>query len=154
MLNLGAWIVVYFSLCKTLCFDHLANIPSVHQCWVLTLPLHVAYICADVCLKWVQAGKVCQSWHCLQSSNWKYMWILWFAWTKKLSCFLTVTYCLLLFHILQVAKDSRSDVESSSDEEETVPRSKAPHSTVATNGTSGANGTNGYLTGATSSEEH
>ncbi|XP_064290646.1 ceramide synthase 6 isoform X1 [Passer domesticus] len=55
---------------------------------------------------------------------------------------------------LHVAKDSRSDVESSSDEEETVPRSKAPHSTVATNGTSGANGTNGYLTGATSSEEH
>ncbi|KAL2302317.1 hypothetical protein Nmel_009741 [Mimus melanotis] len=55
---------------------------------------------------------------------------------------------------LHVAKDSRSDVESSSDEEETVPRSKAPHSTVTTNGTSGANGTNGYLTAATSSEEH
>ncbi|XP_030808105.1 ceramide synthase 6 isoform X1 [Camarhynchus parvulus] len=55
---------------------------------------------------------------------------------------------------LHVAKDARSDVESSSDEEETVPRSKAPHSAVATNGTSGANGTNGYLTGATSSEEH
>ncbi|KAI1237198.1 hypothetical protein IHE44_0014456 [Lamprotornis superbus] len=54
----------------------------------------------------------------------------------------------------KVAKDSRSDVESSSDEEETVPRSKAPHSTVTTNGTSGANGTNGYLTAAPSSEEH
>ncbi|KAK2532526.1 hypothetical protein Q9966_008101 [Columba livia] len=55
---------------------------------------------------------------------------------------------------LHVAKDDRSDIESSSDEEETVPRSKTPHSTVTTNGTSGANGTNGYLTGSTSSEEH
>ncbi|XP_009460357.1 PREDICTED: ceramide synthase 6 [Nipponia nippon] len=55
---------------------------------------------------------------------------------------------------LHVAKDDRSDVESSSDEEETVPRSKTPHSTVTTNGTGGANGTNGYLTGGTCSEEH
>ncbi|NWI54945.1 CERS6 synthase, partial [Calyptomena viridis] len=54
----------------------------------------------------------------------------------------------------KVGKDARSDVESSSDEEETVPRSKALHSTIATNGTSGANGTNGYLTGGTCSEEH
>lgn len=153
-MNLGTWIVVYFSLCKTLCLVHLAMLPSVNQCWILTLPLHMAYVCTDI---WVQAGKgreVCQSWDCLQSSNWKNVWILWFSWNKKLSCFLTVTYCLLLFHILQVAKDARSDVESSSDEEETVPRSKAPHSAIATNGTSGANGTNGYLTGATCSEEH
>ncbi|XP_075612861.1 ceramide synthase 6 isoform X3 [Balearica regulorum gibbericeps] len=55
---------------------------------------------------------------------------------------------------LHVAKDDRSDIESSSDEEETVPRSKTPHSTITTNGTGGANGTNGYLTGGTCSEEH
>uniref|UniRef100_A0A8B9MRU0 Ceramide synthase 6 n=1 Tax=Accipiter nisus TaxID=211598 RepID=A0A8B9MRU0_9AVES len=55
---------------------------------------------------------------------------------------------------LHVAKDDRSDIESSSDEEETVPRSKTLHSTITTNGTSGANGTNGYLTGGTCSEEH
>ncbi|XP_061308624.1 ceramide synthase 6 isoform X2 [Pezoporus flaviventris] len=54
----------------------------------------------------------------------------------------------------KVAKDDRSDIESSSDEEETVPRSKTPHSAISTNGTSGANGTNGYLTGGTCSEEH
>ncbi|KAM7097307.1 ceramide synthase 6 isoform 2-T2 [Ciconia maguari] len=54
----------------------------------------------------------------------------------------------------KVAKDDRSDIESSSDEEETVPRSKTLHSTITTNGTGGANGTNGYLTGGTSSEEH
>ncbi|KFR10286.1 Ceramide synthase 6, partial [Opisthocomus hoazin] len=54
----------------------------------------------------------------------------------------------------KVAKDDRSDIESSSDEEETVPRSKTPHSTITTNGTGGANGTNGYLTGGTCSEEH
>lgn len=65
-----------------------------------------------------------------------------------------MAYCLLLCQILQVAKDDRSDIESSSDEEETVPRSKTPHSTISTNGTSGANGTNGYLTGGTCSEEH
>nr|XP_047917333.1 ceramide synthase 6 isoform X3 [Anser cygnoides] len=55
---------------------------------------------------------------------------------------------------LHVAKDDRSDIESSSDEEETVPRSKTPHSTITTNGTGGANGTNGYITGGTCSEEH
>jgi len=65
-----------------------------------------------------------------------------------------ITYRFLLFQILQVAKDDRSDIESSSDEEETVPRSKTPHSTITTNGTGGANGTNGYLTGGTCSEEH
>ncbi|NWW89352.1 CERS6 synthase, partial [Rhynochetos jubatus] len=54
----------------------------------------------------------------------------------------------------KVAKDDRSDIESSSDEEETVPRSKTLHSTITTNGTGGANGTNGYLTGGTCSEEH
>ncbi|XP_009323724.1 PREDICTED: ceramide synthase 6 [Pygoscelis adeliae] len=54
----------------------------------------------------------------------------------------------------KVAKDDRSDIESSSDEEETVPRSKIPHSTITTNGTGGSNGTNGYLTGGTCSEEH
>uniref|UniRef100_A0A8B9NS63 Ceramide synthase 6 n=1 Tax=Apteryx owenii TaxID=8824 RepID=A0A8B9NS63_APTOW len=54
----------------------------------------------------------------------------------------------------KVAKDDRSDIESSSDEEETGPRSKTPHSTITTNGTGGANGTNGYLTGGTCSEEH
>ncbi|KAF1431066.1 Ceramide synthase 6, partial [Spheniscus mendiculus] len=54
----------------------------------------------------------------------------------------------------KVAKDDRSDIESSSDEEETVPRSKTPHSTITTNGTGSSNGTNGYLTGGTCSEEH
>ncbi|POI33307.1 hypothetical protein CIB84_002942 [Bambusicola thoracicus] len=54
----------------------------------------------------------------------------------------------------KVTKDDRSDIESSSDEEETVPRSKTLHSTITTNGTGGANGTNGYLTGNTCSEEH
>ncbi|XP_019472930.1 ceramide synthase 6 [Meleagris gallopavo] len=54
----------------------------------------------------------------------------------------------------KVTKDDRSDIESSSDEEETVPRSKTLHSTITTNGTGGANGTNGYLTGSTCSEEH
>uniref|UniRef100_A0A8D0GQ18 Ceramide synthase 6 n=1 Tax=Sphenodon punctatus TaxID=8508 RepID=A0A8D0GQ18_SPHPU len=55
---------------------------------------------------------------------------------------------------LHVTKDDRSDIESSSDEEYSIPRSKNPHSSTTTNGTSGANGTNGYLTGGTCSEEH
>ncbi|XP_062972496.1 ceramide synthase 6 isoform X2 [Elgaria multicarinata webbii] len=52
------------------------------------------------------------------------------------------------------ARDDRSDVESSSDEEPSAPHSKHSHSSATTNGTSGANGTNGYLTGGNSSEEH
>ncbi|NXU48489.1 CERS6 synthase, partial [Turnix velox] len=56
--------------------------------------------------------------------------------------------------MFRAAKDDRSDIESSSDEEETVPRSKNPHSPVTTNGTGGTNGTNGYLSGGPCSEEH
>ncbi|XP_019336037.1 ceramide synthase 6 isoform X1 [Alligator mississippiensis] len=55
---------------------------------------------------------------------------------------------------LHVVKDERSDVESSSDEEDSVPRSKTPQSLTTTNGTGGTNGTNGYLTSGTCSEEH
>lgn len=142
-----------------LLFTSVCAKPFALSTWPYYLQCTSAEFSACLCTwhMYVQAGKgreVGRSWNCLQNSNWKSVWILWFSWTKELSCFLTVTYCPLLFHILQVAKDARSDVESSSDEEETVPRSKGPHSTVTTNGTSGANGTNGYLTGATSSEEH
>ncbi|XP_077175925.1 ceramide synthase 6 isoform X1 [Paroedura picta] len=52
------------------------------------------------------------------------------------------------------ARDDRSDVESSSDEETSPPHSKISHSSATTNGTSGANGTNGYLTDGSSVEEH
>ncbi|KAB0359460.1 hypothetical protein FD754_003616, partial [Muntiacus muntjak] len=47
---------------------------------------------------------------------------------------------------LHVSKDDRSDIESSSDEEDSEPPGKNPHTSTTTNGTSG---TNGYLlTGA------
>nr|XP_020768982.1 ceramide synthase 6 isoform X1 [Odocoileus virginianus texanus] len=47
---------------------------------------------------------------------------------------------------LHVSKDDRSDIESSSDEEDSEPPGKNPHTATTTNGTSG---TNGYLlTGA------
>lgn len=43
--------------------------------------------------------------------------------------------------ILQVSKDDRSDLESSSEDEDSEPAGKKPHAST-TNGTSG---TNGYL---------
>uniref|UniRef100_A0A8C6EJC4 Ceramide synthase 6 n=1 Tax=Microcebus murinus TaxID=30608 RepID=A0A8C6EJC4_MICMU len=43
---------------------------------------------------------------------------------------------------LHVSKDDRSDIESSSDEEDSEPPGKNPHTATTTNGTSG---TNGYL---------
>ncbi|XP_007421910.1 ceramide synthase 6, partial [Python bivittatus] len=49
------------------------------------------------------------------------------------------------------AKDDRSDVESSSDEESSALQSRSSHSSATTNGT---NGTNGYLTGSNSAEEY
>ncbi|KAH0621450.1 hypothetical protein JD844_022790 [Phrynosoma platyrhinos] len=52
------------------------------------------------------------------------------------------------------ARDDRSDVESSSDEETSAPHSKNSHNSATTNGTSGTNGTNGYLTSGSSAEEH
>ena len=59
----------------------------------------------------------------------------------------------LLF--LQVSKDDRSDIESSSDEEETPPANHKQHSSSGTaNGTNKNHGTNGYLTGATYPDEH
>ncbi|XP_069838966.1 ceramide synthase 6 [Dendropsophus ebraccatus] len=54
---------------------------------------------------------------------------------------------------LHVSKDDRSDIESSSDEEDSVPRTQKSHHTT-TNGVKTSNGINGYLTGATSSDEH
>uniref|UniRef100_A0A8C6Q755 Ceramide synthase 6 n=1 Tax=Nothobranchius furzeri TaxID=105023 RepID=A0A8C6Q755_NOTFU len=58
---------------------------------------------------------------------------------------------------LHVSKDDRSDIESSSDEDESFP-SNQKHHTSSTNGTNknGANknGTNGYLTGASYPDEH
>ncbi|XP_020846567.1 ceramide synthase 6 isoform X3 [Phascolarctos cinereus] len=56
---------------------------------------------------------------------------------------------------LHVSKDDRSDIESSSDEEDSVLPAKNPHNpTTNTNGTSGTSGTNGYLTGGPCAEEH
>ncbi|KAJ7415592.1 hypothetical protein WISP_77991 [Willisornis vidua] len=91
--------------------------------------------------------------------NFPALWVL-----NVLLMVLQILHCLWSYLIMKtaykailkgkMATDARSDIESSSDEEESVPRSKAPHSTIATNGTSGANGTNGYLTGGTCSEEH
>ncbi|XP_033900189.3 ceramide synthase 6-like isoform X1 [Acipenser ruthenus] len=54
---------------------------------------------------------------------------------------------------LHVSNDDRSDIESSSDEEDAPSPTKKTHNT-ATNGTNGANGTNGYLTGTTCPDEH
>lgn len=42
----------------------------------------------------------------------------------------------------QVSKDDRSDIESSSDDEDSERPGKKPHTSTTTNGTSG---TNGYL---------
>lgn len=51
----------------------------------------------------------------------------------------------------QVSKDDRSDIESSSDEEDSEPPGKNPHTATTTNGTSG---TNGYLlTGSCSMDD-
>ncbi|RXM28134.1 Ceramide synthase 6 [Acipenser ruthenus] len=55
--------------------------------------------------------------------------------------------------LLEVSNDDRSDIESSSDEEDAPSPTKKTHNT-ATNGTNGANGTNGYLTGTTCPDEH
>ncbi|XP_071977915.1 ceramide synthase 6 isoform X2 [Engystomops pustulosus] len=54
---------------------------------------------------------------------------------------------------LHVSKDDRSDIESSSDEEDSVPRTQKSHH-PSTNGVNSSNGINGYLTGATSTDEH
>ncbi|MBN3287087.1 CERS6 synthase, partial [Polyodon spathula] len=54
---------------------------------------------------------------------------------------------------MHVSNDDRSDIESSSDEEDAPSPAKKTHNT-ATNGTNGANGTNGYLTGTTCLDEH
>ncbi|XP_031507189.1 ceramide synthase 6-like isoform X2 [Papio anubis] len=51
----------------------------------------------------------------------------------------------------KVSKDDRSDIESSSDEEDSEPPGKNPHTATTTNGTSG---TNGYLlTGSCSMDD-
>ncbi|XP_010787676.1 ceramide synthase 6-like [Notothenia coriiceps] len=60
---------------------------------------------------------------------------------------------------LHVSKDDRSDIESSSDEEETSPANHKQHSSSSSssstaNGTNKNHGTNGYLTGATYPDEH
>ncbi|MGH0174263.1 UNVERIFIED_CONTAM: hypothetical protein FKN15_067613 [Acipenser sinensis] len=55
--------------------------------------------------------------------------------------------------VLEVSNDDRSDIESSSNEEDAPSPTKKTHNT-ATNGTNGANGTNGYLTGTTCPDEH
>uniref|UniRef100_A0A672KDW7 Ceramide synthase 6 n=1 Tax=Sinocyclocheilus grahami TaxID=75366 RepID=A0A672KDW7_SINGR len=51
---------------------------------------------------------------------------------------------------LHVSKDDRSDIESSSDEDEVLPPSQKHH----TNGTNGAHGTNGYLSSSPCPDEH
>ncbi|XDV29985.1 hypothetical protein PO909_032997, partial [Leuciscus waleckii] len=51
---------------------------------------------------------------------------------------------------LHVSKDDRSDIESSSDEDEVLPPSQKHH----TNGTNGAHGTNGYLSPSPCPNEH
>ncbi|MBN3300226.1 CERS6 synthase, partial [Amia calva] len=53
----------------------------------------------------------------------------------------------------KVSKDDRSDIESSSDEEDTQSPTPKIHSS-ATNGTNRANGTNGYLSGTPCQDEH
>ncbi|KTG44249.1 hypothetical protein cypCar_00041217 [Cyprinus carpio] len=50
----------------------------------------------------------------------------------------------------KVSKDDRSDIESSSDEDEVLPPSQKHH----TNGTNGAHGTNGYLSSSPCPDEH
>ena len=128
-----------------------------HQCKVLTLPLHVAYVCTDICVRsesrQAKAEKCARAEIAFKAQIEKCLNSL-ILLNQKAQLFPYNHLLLLLFQILQVAKDDRSDIESSSDEEETVPRSKTLHSTITTNGTSGANGTNGYLTGGTCSEEH
>uniref|UniRef100_W5MNR4 Ceramide synthase 6 n=1 Tax=Lepisosteus oculatus TaxID=7918 RepID=W5MNR4_LEPOC len=52
----------------------------------------------------------------------------------------------------KVSKDDRSDVESSSDEDEEQPPTQKVHNS-ATNGTNGATRTNGYLSGAPCQDE-
>ncbi|XP_018424052.1 PREDICTED: ceramide synthase 6 [Nanorana parkeri] len=54
---------------------------------------------------------------------------------------------------LHVSKDDRSDIESSSEDEDSPPRVQKPH-TSSTNGVNGTNGMNGYLMAGTSSDEH
>uniref|UniRef100_A0A6J0TDM5 Ceramide synthase 6 isoform X2 n=1 Tax=Pogona vitticeps TaxID=103695 RepID=A0A6J0TDM5_9SAUR len=76
---------------------------------------------------------------------------------------LQVLHCLWSYLIVKAtyraiskgkARDNRSDVESSSDEEPSAPLSKNSHRSATTNGTSGSSGTNGYLTGGSTAEEH
>lgn len=56
----------------------------------------------------------------------------------------------LIFYLSQVSKDDRSDIESSSDEEEVAPPSHKHH----TNGTNGAHGSNGFLCSSLCPDEH
>lgn len=59
--------------------------------------------------------------------------------------------CVVILSISsQVSKDDRSDIESSSDEDEVLPPSQKHH----TNGTNGAHGTNGYLSPSPCPDEH
>lgn len=64
--------------------------------------------------------------------------------------FLLLSPLPLSLPVLQ-AKDDRSDVESSSDEETSTLQSRTSQSSATVNGT---NGTNGYLTGSNSAEEY
>lgn len=57
------------------------------------------------------------------------------------------------FYTVQVSKDDRSDIESSSDEEDGPPANQKHHSS-ATNGTNKNHGSNGYLTGGSYPDEH
>ncbi|KAG5283244.1 hypothetical protein AALO_G00039970 [Alosa alosa] len=55
---------------------------------------------------------------------------------------------------LHVSKDDRSDIESSSDEDEAAPPPSHKHHSNSSNGTNGAHGTNGYLSGTPCHEDH
>ncbi|ELW62297.1 LAG1 longevity assurance like protein 6 [Tupaia chinensis] len=59
---------------------------------------------------------------------------IWSYWIVKIAC--------RAISKGKVSKDDRSDIESSSDEEDSEPPGKSPHTATTTNGTSG---TNGYL---------
>nr|DBA19797.1 TPA: hypothetical protein GDO54_015574 [Pyxicephalus adspersus] len=54
---------------------------------------------------------------------------------------------------LHVSKDDRSDIESSSEDEDSPPRVLKPH-TSSTNGVNSTKGINGYFMAGTSSDEH
>ncbi|XP_012883477.1 PREDICTED: ceramide synthase 6 isoform X2 [Dipodomys ordii] len=94
---------------------------------------------------WVLNSTLFESWEIVGPYPSWWLFNLLLLLIQGLNCFWSYLIVKIAYKAIskgKVTKDDRSDIESSSDEEDLEPPGKNPHTTTTTNGTSG---TNGYL---------